>query len=347
MTYRLVLTFLTVFSINFPIFSQTLHVLIMADTFDETIGKSVKKDLNNFKDFAQKVATSTGMTLKMTTYQGDDYSSTNANNAIKSISPDANDTVLVYFSAHGSRTQSTPTKWPTIYFPDEVSIDQNEIYKKLTKKKPRLLLVIADVCNVFADEDESVPNVIPRSMNSNEALNYSTLFLNSKGSILASSSKPGQASIAYEKGGAYTINLLSAIKNAVKSSTPPRWADIMKISAKPIDPNSDSRQDPQFELFSFTEGGGKEAVAIVNPPSSKRIKYTFSNGKLEEKASKVWALALDGEDYELKEYDRNKTFVYLSDEQNGGSYALDIENKIFYEYDWDTEDWDTISENLK
>ncbi|TGN20968.1 caspase family protein [Leptospira idonii] len=347
MSYRLVFVWILVLFLNVPVFSQTLHFLVMADTHDETIGKSVKKDFKNLKDLAQKIASNTGMTLNLTAYEGNDFSLKNANRAINSISPDQNDAVIVYISAHGFRERDSATKWPNIYFPEGEYLEENDIYKRLAKKKPRLLIVLADVCNSYTDDDGSVPNVIPRSLNDKEAENYTTLFVNSKGAIVASSSKPGQASIAESKGGSYTLAVLNALKNAVKSSSPPRWADIMKTSGKPIGSGS-SRQDPQYELFSFTEGGKtNNSVVTTNTPVSKKMKFTFSSGKLEEQNSKKWNLTLDGTVYNLKEYERDKTYIYFTDEENETTYALDLPAKVFFQYDWDREDWDTIADDLK
>jgi hypothetical protein len=317
----------------------------MADTDDETIGASVKKDFKSINALVKKIADNTGMTLNLASYEGNDYTSKTANRAIKSITPDSNDTVFVYISAHGARLRSTPTKFPMIYFPDDVSIDQNTIYKTLAAKKPRLLIIIADVCNGYMEEGEPVPNVIPRTMSSNEQLNYTTLFVNSKGTILASSSKPGQYSMAFDKGGAYTLNFLSALKKATESASVPKWEDIMKTSIKPIYPESKDRQDPQYQMISFTEGGRTNNPSTT--VSNKRLTFNFSEGKLEEKNAKKWSFLYQGDTSNLNEYDRSPEFIYLRSEDEQDYYAIDFKNKILYEYDWEGQEWNTLADDLK
>ncbi|MDF3818549.1 caspase family protein [Leptospira sp. 96542] len=334
--------------------SQTLHAVILSDSLDQSIGKSVKKDMANFKDLVNQIASKTGMDLQLTVLDGKDFTYKKANNAFGKINPGSEDLVFIYFSAHGFRMKETKGKWPLIHFPDDNFVDQNELYKTQVAKKPRLLIIMSDVCNVYADEGEPIPGVIPRSMSANEETNYATLFRYSRGSILASSSIPGQYSQAMDKGGAYSLQFLSNLKSALKSSNTPVWANIMKAANKPLFANTDHRQDPQYQLLSFTEGSkvntGLPVVVnppVVNPTPNKRQNYKFSEGYLQENANKKWKLNYDGVNYNLKEYERDKNFISMLDESNEDYYSVDHINKILYHYDWENEEWVVIAEGLK
>ncbi|WCL49280.1 caspase family protein [Leptospira sp. GIMC2001] len=343
-----------------PIFSQTLHALISVDSNDESIGRSVKKDGALMRDLVKKIASETGMTLKLTYYEGKQFTLKNNNNAINNLKPSANDMVFVYFSAHGYRTQKTKTKWPLVYHAEsDDGLDLNKVYQTIASKKPRFQIVMADVCNELIEMDEDSPHVAPRSTNSNESVNYKALFLNSKGGIISSSSKPEQLSYALEKGGAFTLNFLAALKTATRSTSLPKWTNIMNTATKVIGKGTDARQDPQYQAFNLVDGGTSSVAVstttsnIPSPPpsptnsSSNKNSFKFKEGKLVQKSAKKWILTWEGVDYNLKQYEKEDDMIYLESPEDESYYCLSIEQRMLWIYDDNSEDWEILVDPLK
>lgn len=342
-----------VFLFSKPVFSQTLHALIFADSNDESIGVSVKRDGSLMKDLVKKIAAETGMTLKLTYHDGKQFTVKNNNNAIKNIKPSANDMVFVYFSAHGYRTEKTKTKWPLVYHPDsDDGLDLHQVYQTIASKKPRLQIVMADVCNELIETEDDSSQIAPRSMNNNETRNYKALFLNSKGGIIASSSKPKQLSYGLEKGGAYTLNFLAALKSATRSTSIPKWSNVMNTATKVIGKGTDYRQDPQYQAFNIVDGGASStSIASTNTTNSvstsNKNSFKFTEGKLIQKNSKNWRLTWENVNYDLKEYEKEGGYIYLQDIEDDTYYCIGLTDKVLWIYDDKSEDWEVLVDPLK
>jgi len=353
-TFRILLnTILFHFLFTLSLQAQTLHALILTDSVDETIGPSVKNDRINFKELMNEISVKTGMYLNLRILDGSDFKYLKIKGALDEIRPGSNDTVFIYFSSHGYRTREKKTKWPFIGIPDaEEEMDQFKLYQSQFAKKPRLLIIMSDACNSYADVAASTDeSFIPRSISSNESENYKALFLRSSGGILTTSSKPGQFSRALEKGGAYSIQFLSALKNSVKSSKIPKWNDVMKNAHKVIAKGEESQQDPIYELFSLKEGvyssNVPTPVAQVIPIPNKLLKYVFDHRSLIEVSKKSWKFNDEGKIYLLQEYERDANFISMYEKTERYFYALDHINKILYYYDEEAKDWILYVEGLK
>ncbi len=133
--------------------AASLRVLIVGDTNDRSIGKSVVTDVANIEGFARQIASRTGLTLDMKTIKGNELKSKNIAEAVKGLRAEQDDTVIFYYSGHGFRTQKVKTRWPLLYIPDagEKGLDFQWVINTINAKNPRMLLAISDSCNNFID----------------------------------------------------------------------------------------------------------------------------------------------------------------------------------------------------
>lgn len=141
-----------------------MHVLIVANTNDPTIGPSCNRDMGRMLDAFQGIADFLGVTMpapKM--IYGDDYTLKNIRKAIDDIMPAPNDIVVFYYSGHGFRKDPAPngkpipyqkSRYPFLDFrakPEEdyntLSMNVEEIFKIIKTKKARFSLVLSDCCN--------------------------------------------------------------------------------------------------------------------------------------------------------------------------------------------------------
>jgi hypothetical protein len=113
----------------------------------------------------------------------------------------------------------------------------------LQRKNPRLLITMADACNVF------VPGITQRGRaEKNEAVGFKKLFLGYKGHIIASSSVPEQFSFSDpQNGGTFTRQFLMAL-NEVQASSNPDWESIRVKAIKdmPVNRPDQKVQTPQM-----------------------------------------------------------------------------------------------------
>lgn len=203
----------------------------------------------------QKIASYCGLKLKKNTLLNDDFNSSIIE-MIRQMEVEPDDVILVYFSGHGYRSKNIHENlWPNYHIPSEnVAINQLDLTLLLKEKEPRLLLSIADTCNLVVPDNFRYRMVIknlPRSKSNAQTIkeNYLQLFVASKGVIIASSAVPGTSANALINGGSlYTLCLLEKIDGAVQNEElPPTWDSIFnQISS---DRHLLQFQTPQYQIL--------------------------------------------------------------------------------------------------
>ncbi len=245
-----------------PAYSASLRVLLVGDTNDRSIGKSVVTDLANFEGFAQQISARTGLKLDIKVIKGAGLKSRPIMDAVKNLKVDSDDTVIFYYSGHGFRTQPVKTRWPLLYIPDAGTkgVDFQWVIDTLDAKKPRMVLAISDSCNNYIDLPQAGLN--SRAMLEDQDEAWKKLFVEFSGRIYASGSIVGQMSFGQDAaGGAFTSRFLAIVRSEVKS-TSANWDNIMKLATRQIVINSPQQktQDPQYELV--------KGAAVQTPQAS-------------------------------------------------------------------------------
>ena len=184
-----------------PLSAASLRVLIIGDTNDRSIGKSVVTDIGNFEKFARDIAANTGLTPDIRIMKGGDVKSKKITDAINALKIDSDDTVIFYYSGHGFRTKQVKTRWPLLYIPDAGTkgVDFQWVIDTLGAKNPRMLLAISDSCNSFIDTPQRSVNT--RAMRPEQAAAWKKLFVEFAGRIFVSGSQVGQYSFGQDQTG--------------------------------------------------------------------------------------------------------------------------------------------------
>lgn len=259
-TFRHFFFFLSI--ISFALFLQqtsadaaSLRAIIVCDTQADSIGKSVAADLTKVRQEVLKVSHYIGLEAKLSIFEKN-----NVNESVVSYlemqEVDPDDIVIFFFSGHGYRTESKVGNiWPNLYFtPINKGVDFYQIIQIINQKNPRLLIAIADCCNNVMEENYA-PSVLK---NGNLALrtnrkdytkhNYQTLFLKQAGTIIVSSSEPGEYSWATKSGGLYTLALFESLNKEVMTTPVADWRIILDNASLKII-RRDIGQTPQYELL--------------------------------------------------------------------------------------------------
>jgi hypothetical protein len=227
-----------------------LHAIIVADTKDRSIGRSVNQDLLNMKSIASKIAKNTSLKLKSSVLSSKNASPSKLLACVKKLKVGKDDVVFFYFSGHGYRTASKGNiPWPNLEFSSlNKAVEFELITKKLSEKKPRLLLAIADACNGLI-ADAWAPLVVYKSAEKALAKdqiqeNYKKLFLKTKGRILITSSESGELSWCGSDGSLYTNAFLRQLQSVVSSLQTPSWENLLGWASLMIS----DEQHPYYEI---------------------------------------------------------------------------------------------------
>lgn len=230
--------------------AANLHLILVADTTDSSIGKSVEIDANRVKTVVKGIASKTGLRLKVTEVSGKRMVSTNVINAVNNAAVKKGDVVYFHYSGHGYRVADKKDRWPALYMHDEKGVDMLWVAKTLAGKNPRFLIVLSDSCNNVIDSAHAPP-MRNSSFRRSVPEAYKRLFLEYKGVILGSGSKPGQYSMGDNvNGGLFTNQFILSLNNQLKNKDAD-WVPLMKTATRPIEVSgqtSGNTQDPQFYM---------------------------------------------------------------------------------------------------
>lgn len=239
--------------------ATSLHTFLVCDTNAQNIGYSVGQNLETLQKELYLAAKNTGLEL-----QEHIYSENSANSGflkdLEALEVSDDDVILFYWAGHGYRAESKESLWPSFSFAnDPREVDLDYVARLLISKDPRLLLVFADTCNSIIPEKNAPPLAHERHFAKDlfpyeiQTLNYASLFLNSEGAYLASSSTPGQYSWYHAIGGGFFTNAL--IQSLQEELQRPEGTDWMIILEKArIDPSYETLpevQTPQYQHLTF------------------------------------------------------------------------------------------------
>ena len=221
----------------------TMHVILAGDTLDPNIGESVQQDLNNVTKWIETIAQKTGMEYAGYLLDGDGLKSSSLNDVLRKLTVAPDDLIFFYYSGHGGRYESTPTKWPLLYFPDQL-VDLQQVLDALLAKHPRLLIALADCCNSYIDEPSAQKSAPQMKKLEPSAESYKKLFLYPRGYYIVSGSVPGEPSIALRDGGMLTTDFLLKADRQIASGNP-RWQNLQTTVLTA--PNGE-QQHPQYDI---------------------------------------------------------------------------------------------------
>lgn len=255
------------------VYSQTLHAIIFANTQspgnpnnprDPGIGPSVTVDFERMGLELTSISSFIGYNLKKYYYYGtqDRFNRNCLINVLNNLSCGKDDIVFFYYSGHGARYENEDSQYPEMILKvpygsvgSQDVYPLYDVYKQIMRKSPRLTIVFGDLCN-STWKGAFKPNNNDRgaSMKSDAVCDvYKNLFLNVKGGLIATSSKPGQTSgcaqfsDGSEAGGRFTASFLQCLGSYVSSGRNVNWETLLTDSRNlTIEISGEHRQYPVF-----------------------------------------------------------------------------------------------------
>lgn len=271
--------------------SQTLHAIIFANTKspgdpnkpgDVGIGPSVTVDLERMGIEMTTIASFINYNLKKYYYYDtpDRFSRSSLLNVINNLSCGKDDIVFFYYSGHGGRFANEESDYPEMILKvpygaatfNEV-YPLYDVYKKIMSKSPRLTIVFGDLCNsVWEKAYKDYSSNRGASVKSTSVCDiYKNLFLNVKGGLIATSSKPGQTSTGYaDIGGLFTASFLECLGLAVSQGIDVSWDILFEATKNTVQKNAqpDDKGELQTPIYSTAD------LTISNPPTTSVTQHT-------------------------------------------------------------------------
>jgi hypothetical protein len=219
-------------------YAQNIHFICFADTDDNKIGKSVKKDVNQMLDFVMSLASDIGIEDNLQpaiVMMGEECNKKNLLTTIEEFKCGKDDIVLFYYSGHGIRAYQDTSEFPQMCLgnSDQDFISLEYVKEKIERKGPGLSIILADCCNSY---DSSVTPkeavmITARARASDKSSHdegMRKLFLETRGSIIAASSRKGEVSWGNSYyGGLFTNGFLNEIDLYTSSGKAFDWQELM------------------------------------------------------------------------------------------------------------------------
>lgn len=245
--FNCILCFVLTFCCISKVEAASFHAILVTDTVGGEF--ELMGSVDNMQREVKKIAAITGLTLNGLVFEGWQVQIDNVLSEISKLVIEPDDVVLIYFSMHGCRSCEKTSKWPDLIFTINQAggngyLDFQKVNELILAKKPRFFLAMAESCNTYretdnasleedeediSDEHEEIcylpspshNKMILSDLESNlyngfteedEIDLYRKLFCSYKGSVIISSSSPGEAAIKYPIiGGIFTIKFLESL----------------------------------------------------------------------------------------------------------------------------------------
>jgi hypothetical protein len=244
-----------------PADAKKIHVILVADTMDGSIGPGVAENLNNMKLFFKLVESEIPIDVVTKEISGVGFNCKAINDAIAQLTIEPADAVVFYYSGHGFRRNATQTKFPEFDCRRSADPDTTELSSVISKiqvKMPRLILGIADTCNVEAPPPPTAAAAAAPGNAADRKAAFKRLFVDYSGTLMMSGAVPGEYSwymtAGASLGGFFTNQLLKSINQKLGEEGPKiRWEDIASDATKPIFVPKDPPvyQTPQFAALNL------------------------------------------------------------------------------------------------
>ncbi len=219
--------------------SSTLHLVLIANTYDPSIGTGCASDEANLKNEFRQVADALGISFKQYVVDGSSFSKESVVSTLNSLYPGNNDVVLFVYRGHGFRWKDQTNDWPRMDLrpssyadiTENTSMNLSEVYSALKSKGARLNLILADCCNseINASPVTNSNYLTFQFDNNSDVAKLRKLFMNSNGILLSSAAQKGEVSWTTSQGGLYMMSFLQALREGISylSNDPCSWNNII------------------------------------------------------------------------------------------------------------------------
>lgn len=254
-----------------------LHAIAFCGTNLEYIGTSCQNDQDRFFNELSFIATAIGCDEEWIVCNGDSFNKSNLEKTLDELECAPNDVVFFYYSGNGIQARNAPSStWlPQMCFNSEANDEKDIVpvsYVKevLQSKGARLNIIITDCSNheaewvsakeeklsvvyneAIAHKKRPIP-ILSASDNTNAGApnikNLIKLFKKSKGFVVATASKRGQASYTAREGGYFSKAFWDEIYSVENGKSTAKWESILEATRLKTLEYTDGKQEPIYQI---------------------------------------------------------------------------------------------------
>ncbi len=249
----------TITPINNTSDKAALHLILTANTTVSDIGQACKTDLQLMQNELKGIAQALGLDYKETIISGDNYGKTQLVDAMNNTKPSSNDIVVFFYTGHGFRFDDQKDYYPMLdlrsssyqQISESSYIDLTSVYNTLKDKGERLCIVLSDCCNSKVGMNR--PTVTSNSLLSRNNDNYDlsklkALFLEQKGTLIATAASPGEYSWCTANGGFFLLSVIESLRSEISAfggNATPSWSSVIDNAIKAAATKSQSNSQCQ------------------------------------------------------------------------------------------------------
>ena len=236
-----------------------IHAIVFCNTNDEKIGESCKNDQERFAEELGFIETAIGCEEDWQVFIGDDCTKPNLEKVISNLNCSPNDVVFFYYSGHGVHAEADPKDgWlPQMCLKYE-SYDQDKfvpvtyVRERLSAKGARLNIILTDCCNNEANwvtvksvisQQKDAPNV-----DAVDIAKLKKLFFESRGTVIATTSKRGQVSYGPEDGGCFSVAFWDEMYRIEQGAGVADWKTLIEATSKRTLQYTNNKQEPAYQI---------------------------------------------------------------------------------------------------
>ncbi len=238
--------------------ASTLHLLVVANTDVSDIGPACDIDQRRIRSEFNGIAKALGMKFDETLISGQNYSMGHVNQALQNLNPGDDDVVVFVYTGHGFRFKDQEDYYPCLDLSSSAYDDAeknfmalSDIFHIISQKSARLNIVLSDCCNSTINMNQ--PVVRSNSLFSRSNTNFNleklrSLFLKTKGDIIATAASPGEFSWCGENGGFFLLSFFESLRSQISAlnQDTPSWNSLINnaitSAAKKTESNSNTKR---------------------------------------------------------------------------------------------------------
>lgn len=229
--------------------NSTLHLIFVADTQDPSIGLSTENDMKDVVNLFRKATKEINLKFQSYRLYGSKFDKANINATFNKLKINPNDVLIFYYSGHGYNDISSYNKFPEMSL-DGIDMGLRSAHNLLKAKNARLTLTIGDLCNSIPRSRNKVGGRSELPFKSGFLFDTSklkTLFLETKGDLISTSSKKGQWSYSAQdnSNGLFTDAFIDSFTEEVSkvSDASGNWNNLLKRAYREAKNNTDNTQN--------------------------------------------------------------------------------------------------------